>query len=100
MFYNSNQQRLSHVRSFAERQVKEALSDTPVVLLVGPRRAGKTTLAQKMQGADRTYLTLDNQTTLEVLRRPIRLVSSGVWIKSLSTKFSVRLNFSWRSRRR
>ena len=51
---------------FAERQIKEALSDTPVVLLVGPRRAGKTTLAQKMQGADRTYLTLDNRTTLEV----------------------------------
>lgn len=51
---------------FAERQVKEALSDTPVVLLVGPRRVGKTTLARKMQGAGRTYLTLDNQTTFEV----------------------------------
>ena len=25
---------------FAERQIKEALSDTPVVLLVGPRRDG------------------------------------------------------------
>ena len=51
---------------FAERQIKEALSDTPVVLLVGPRRAGKTTLARKMQEAGRTYLTLDNRTTLEV----------------------------------
>ena len=51
---------------FAERQVKEALSDTPVVLLVGPRRAGKTTLARKMQEAGRTYLTLDNQTTLDI----------------------------------
>lgn len=51
---------------FAEHQVKEALSDTPVVLLVGPRRAGKTTLARKMQEAGRTYLTLDNRTTLEV----------------------------------
>ena len=51
---------------FAERQVKEALSDTPVVLLVGPRRAGKTTLARKMQEAGRTYLTLDNRTTLEI----------------------------------
>lgn len=53
-------------KRFAERQVKEALSDTPVVLLVGPRRAGKTTLARKMQGAGRTYLTLDNRTNLEV----------------------------------
>lgn len=52
-------------KRFAERQVREALSDTPVVLLVGPRRAGKTTLARKMQGAGRTYLTLDNQTTRE-----------------------------------
>jgi len=31
-----------------EHRVKEALSDTPVVLIVGPRRAGKTTIARKM----------------------------------------------------
>lgn len=53
-------------KRFAERQIKEALSDTPVVLLVGPRRAGKTTLARKMQEAGRTYLTLDSQTTLDI----------------------------------
>ena len=29
---------------FVERRAEEALSDTPVVLIVGPRRAGKTTL--------------------------------------------------------
>lgn len=51
---------------FAERQVKEALSDTPVVLLTGPRRTGKTTLARKLEGAGRTYLTLDHRTTLAV----------------------------------
>ena len=27
-------------------RIKEALGDTPVVLVVGPRRAGKTTLVQ------------------------------------------------------
>jgi predicted AAA+ superfamily ATPase len=50
---------------FVERRVKEALSDTPVVLIVGPRRVGKTTLARKMGEAGRTYITLDDQTTLD-----------------------------------
>jgi predicted AAA+ superfamily ATPase len=47
-----------------ERRVEEALSDTPVVLIVGPRRAGKTTLVRKMGHAGRTYITLDDQTAL------------------------------------
>lgn len=50
---------------FVERRAKEALSDTPVVLVVGPRRAGKTTLVRKMEDAGRTYITLDDQTVLE-----------------------------------
>jgi uncharacterized protein len=50
---------------FVERRAKEALSDTPVVLIVGPRRAGKTTLVRKMGEAGRTYITLDDQTTLD-----------------------------------
>ncbi len=43
----------------------EALSDTPVVLIVGPRRAGKTTLVRKVGDADRVYITLDDHTILE-----------------------------------
>ncbi|WP_292531763.1 ATP-binding protein [Methylocystis sp.] len=50
---------------FVERRAKEALSDTPVVLIVGPRRAGKTTLVRKMAEAGRTYITLDDQTVLD-----------------------------------
>ncbi|MBN9025368.1 MAG: ATP-binding protein, partial [Rhizobiales bacterium] len=50
---------------FVERRAKEALSDTPVVLIVGPRRAGKTTLVRKMGEIGRTYITLDDQTVLE-----------------------------------
>ena len=50
---------------FVERRAEEALSDTPVVLIVGPRRAGKTTLVRKMGETDRTYITLDDQTVLE-----------------------------------
>ena len=50
---------------FLERQAEEALSDTPVVLIVGPRRVGKTTLVRKMQEEGRDYITLDDQTVLE-----------------------------------
>ncbi|GMM62429.1 ATP-binding protein [Novosphingobium pituita] len=53
---------------FVENRVKEALSDTPVVLVTGPRRAGKTTLVRKMGEAERTYITLDDQTALEAAR--------------------------------
>jgi predicted AAA+ superfamily ATPase len=42
---------------FVERRAQEALSDTPVVLIVGPRRAGKTTLVRKMGEVGRTYIT-------------------------------------------
>ena len=50
---------------FVERRVGEALADTPVVLIVGPRRAGKTTLARKMAEEGRTYITLDDRTVLD-----------------------------------
>ena len=53
---------------FVERRAKEALSDTPVVLIVGPRRAGKTTLVRKMGEAGRTYITLDDWTTLDAAK--------------------------------
>jgi uncharacterized protein len=53
---------------FIERRVEQALSDTPVVLIVGPRRAGKTTLVRKMEESGRTYITLDDQTVLEAAR--------------------------------
>lgn len=50
---------------FVELRVEEALSDTPVVLIVGPRRAGKTTLVRKMGEDGRSYITLDDHTVLE-----------------------------------
>jgi predicted AAA+ superfamily ATPase len=53
---------------FVERRAQEALSDTPVVLIVGPRRAGKTTLVRKLGEAGRDYITLDDQTTLDAAR--------------------------------
>ncbi|WP_137130253.1 ATP-binding protein [Rhizobium sp. FY34] len=53
---------------FVERRAEEALSDTPVVLIIGPRRAGKTTLVKKMRNPERTYITLDDQTVLDAAR--------------------------------
>ncbi len=55
-------------KRFVERRATEALKDTPVVLVVGPRRAGKTTLVRKMGEASRTYITLDDRTVLEAAR--------------------------------
>lgn len=49
-------------------RVEEALADTPVVLVTGPRRAGKTTLTRALIQQTRPYLTLDDQTTLDAAR--------------------------------
>ncbi len=51
-----------------ENRVREALSDTPAVLIVGPRRVGKTTLVRKLSETERSYVTLDDQTTLDAAR--------------------------------
>jgi len=60
---------------FIRGRLVEALSDTPVVLLAGPRRSGKTTIARSMSNVGRVYLTLDDQTTLEAARTdPIAFV--------------------------
>jgi predicted AAA+ superfamily ATPase len=53
---------------FAEHRAEEALVDASVVLIVGPRRAGKTTLVRKMGEKGRTYITLDDQTVLDAAR--------------------------------
>jgi predicted AAA+ superfamily ATPase len=48
----------------ATTQVQEALLDTPVILIHGPRQCGKTTLAQ-FAAPDHSYITFDDQATLE-----------------------------------
>ena len=54
---------------FVEQQIKEALGDTRVVLLTGPRQAGKTTLVQRLAGKNMPFFTLDNATTLDAAKR-------------------------------
>ncbi|WP_394757402.1 ATP-binding protein [Rhodoferax sp.] len=49
-------------------KITTALQDTRVVLVVGPRQAGKTTLARLYATRDRPYLTLDDPATLAAAR--------------------------------
>jgi uncharacterized protein len=53
-----------HVQS----KIATALQDTRVVLVVGPRQAGKTTLAKRYANSDRPYITLDDPATLAAAR--------------------------------
>src|SRR5436190_8729970 len=48
--------------------IETALSDTRVVLIAGPRQAGKTTLARQFSGPDRPYITLDDAGSLNAAR--------------------------------
>ncbi len=52
-----------------EKRVADAMSDTRVVLIIGPRQSGKTTLAKKMANKEMEYYTLDNATTLDAARQ-------------------------------
>lgn len=50
---------------FAESRLVEALGDTPVVLIHGPRQCGKTTLAQAVgRKQNRAYFSFDDPVTL------------------------------------
>lgn len=58
-------------------RVTAALADTPVVLLSGPRQAGKTTLVRQLAGSERRYLTLDDELTrLAAQEDPVGLIRS------------------------
>lgn len=60
-----------------EARMAEALADTPVVLLTGPRQAGKTTLVRQMAANGLRYLTLDDELTLLSAREdPVGMVRS------------------------
>ncbi|MBP1884951.1 ATP-binding protein [Sinorhizobium mexicanum] len=48
--------------------IETALADTRVVLIAGPRQAGKTTLARQFSGSDRAYVTLDDAGALNAAK--------------------------------
>ncbi len=53
---------------FVEQRIRDALADTRVVLLSGPRQSGKTTLGRKLADSGMTYMTLDDTTALDAAR--------------------------------
>ena len=60
-----------------QQRLAEALLDTPVVLLAGPRQAGKTTLVRQIAAKGLRYLTLDDELTLLAARAdPVGLIRS------------------------
>ncbi len=61
-----------------EPRLKEALKDSPVILIHGPRQCGKTTLAQKVgKAAGYTYISMDDAETLDyALNDPVGFVNS------------------------
>lgn len=60
-----------------EPRIAEAMADTPVVLLAGPRQAGKTTLVRQIAGSGSRYLTLDDELTLlSAQEDPVGMVRS------------------------
>lgn len=62
---------------YIEKNVAEALEDTRVVLVVGPRQAGKTTLMRQFVSDDRPYLTLDDPATFSRAKTdPVEFVRS------------------------
>jgi len=53
------------------------MADTPVVLLAGPRQAGKTTLVRQIAATELRYLTLDDELTLLSAREdPVGMIRS------------------------
>lgn len=57
---------MRYIKRNSEKQLREALEDTPVVIIAGPRQSGKSTLAQHIAGGHWSYLTLDDTNTLNV----------------------------------
>ena len=55
---------MNYIERCAEKPLREALEDTPVVAISGPRQSGKSTLARRITGDDWNYLTLDDDNTL------------------------------------
>ncbi len=53
---------------FLGSKIKNAMGDTRVVLISGPRQSGKTTLAKKLTNEDRRYVTLDDEGVYQAAR--------------------------------
>ena len=59
---------MSFIQRHLTGPIREALSDTPAVLVNGPRQSGKTTLVRQFSDGF-SYYTLDDQSTLQVAQQ-------------------------------
>lgn len=60
---------------YLQQQVLDALSDTPVVCILGPRQVGKATLARQLE-RECIYVSFDDSTMLAAARYdPPRIVA-------------------------
>jgi predicted AAA+ superfamily ATPase len=66
-FFSSQPMTLTQHPRYLQQQVLDALSDTPVVCILGPRQVGKTTLAKQLQ-PERTYISFDDASLLDAAR--------------------------------
>lgn len=53
---------------YAKNKIQDALTDTRVVLISGPRQSGKTTLATEIAADNIPFFTLDDATVLEAAK--------------------------------
>ena len=53
---------------YSANNVREALADTPVVFVMGPRQVGKTTLVKNLINEEWEYITLDDQAQFEIAK--------------------------------
>jgi len=53
---------------FSAELAANALKDTPVVMVTGPRQCGKTTLVRELVGGNRDFITMDDDTVLAAAR--------------------------------
>ncbi len=55
-------------KRFMEHRIHEALQDTPVVYVMGPRQSGKTTVVKNIINDDWIYITFDDFTQLNLVK--------------------------------
>ena len=55
-------------KRFIEPNIREALQDTPVVYIMGPRQSGKTTVVKNIIDDHWIYITLDDSTQLNLVK--------------------------------
>ena len=55
-------------KRLVEHNIREALQDTPVVYIMGPRQSGKTTVVKNIIDDNWIYITLDDSTQLNLVK--------------------------------